>query len=268
MDVNWSQLILSETFFQRLSSQARRHIVDDVVADQAVTYVIETLSANQWEKCQTYNGKSTPETFLYSLCSNLVIDYSRKYYGRQRPPSWLQRNGPLWLAIWKELCINRADRETVIMRHTADGSHSRTVIETIITGITARLPWCGVSSRPESIDDDNYHDHYDELTTSHESNDREGFDDALEFANLVLNESGDSSNLEGMSSVDPSSLYDVFKNLQLTPEEKLILKMHYCDGLNFSAIARALGMAKHQPVRLIEKVLERARKLLKEYGID
>jgi RNA polymerase sigma factor (sigma-70 family) len=270
MEINWPQLVLSEAFFQRVNKLVQKSIVDDTAAEEAVTYIIQTLSENNWEKCRGFTGKSSPETFLYSVSSNLIIDYSRKLYGRERPPAWFQRKGPLWLAIWKELCLDRQPIEMVITKHSQDHTRDRPSLEHIIQTIKAKLPWCGVSKRPESLDDEEGGAGKN-LTGALQGGDlheQAQIHRAMEFAHLLLGGSEGGSSADDESALEFDGLQGVLSSINLTAEEKLLLKMHFCDGMSFSAIARSLGMAKHQPVRLIKQILERVKQQLISNGID
>jgi RNA polymerase sigma factor (sigma-70 family) len=270
MDIDWAQLVLNETFFQRINKLVRRSIFDECAAEEAFTYIIHTLSENNWEKCRGFSGKSAPENFLYSVSGNLIIDYSRKLYGRQRPPAWLQRKGQLWLSIWKELCLDRHPGEMVISRHFDSGFRDRDMLEQIVRTIKGKLPWCGESKRPESLDAEYGPDlNYMLFERGNQDSYRqEGFFQALEFAHLLLEGSDGATNQSVMSENESQVLSDVITSIKLTAEEKLILKMRFCDGMSFSAIARALDMAKHQPAHLIKKILERVRERLIDSGID
>lgn len=103
MDINWSKIFFATDFYRRLSKMAQTTIIDDVVAEEAVTFVINKISENNWERCQSYSGRSAPETFLQSVCSNLIIDFHRKVYGGERPPEWLKKRQNLGNRLERDL---------------------------------------------------------------------------------------------------------------------------------------------------------------------
>lgn len=264
MDVDWASIVFTEAFNQRIHQIAKRKfIIDAAGAEEAVTYTIASLSDNNWQKCRAYKGNSSPETFLYKLSVNLMNDYIRKLSGRPRPPTWLKQKGALWVALWKEHCLNRDPIETLLARHTAGGLRDRHLVTDIISSIKAKLPWCGVSTAPIAIDDASQPGldaHLsDSSTTNPDIDDKAAFDEALEFAHLLL---GDAE--KSLENIELNTM----KSIQLTAEEKLVLKMHFCDAMGFSAIARSLGLAKHQPVRLIQSALDKAREHLIKSGIE
>ena len=265
MTINWPELVFSERFFQRVEALARSSIPDEATVEEAVTYTISSLSDEDWKRCRRFKGGSAPETFLYTLSTNLIMDYARKVYGRQRPPAWLKRKGILWLALWKSLCQDRQAPEAVVERHLALVDGNRDVVLDAIREIKTRLPWCGVSKWVDSLDDSE-----SVVRLVEASSEDEPFreDDMLYFAHELLKQEEDAVDTAALAVADPQQVVDAVSSLELTQEEALVLRMHFCDGLSFSAIARALGLPKQAPVRLTQKALERARQQLTRHGLE
>ncbi|GAA3947548.1 hypothetical protein [Allohahella marinimesophila] len=265
MTINWPELVFSERFFQRVETLARSSIPDEATVEEAVTYTISSLSDDDWKRCKSFKGGSAPETFLYTLSTNLILDYARKVYGRQRPPVWLKRKGILWMALWKSLCQDRQAPESVVDRHLALVDGDRHIVLDAIREIRTRLPWCGVSNRVDSMDDS---ESVVRLVEAASVDEPVMEDDMLYFAHELLKQEDDSVDADKLSISDPQRVVDAVTGLELSQEEALVLRMHFCDGLSFSAIARALGLPKQAPVRLTQKALERARQQLTRRGIE
>tara|TARA_R100000306_G_scaffold2043_1_gene5035 strand:- start:18704 stop:19573 length:870 start_codon:yes stop_codon:yes gene_type:complete len=265
MTINWPELVFSERFFQRVEMLARSSIPDEATVEEAVTYTISSLSDDDWKRCKSFKGGSAPETFLYTLSTNLILDYARKVYGRQRPPAWLKRKGVLWLALWKSLCQDRQPPESVVDRHLPLVDGNRHIVLDAIREIKTRLPWCGVSNRVDSLDDS---EAVVRLVEAASVDEAAVEDDMLYFAHELLKQEDETLSVEQLAIADPQLVVDAVAGLELTHEEALVLRMHFCDGLSFSAIARALGMPKQAPVRLTQKALERARQQLTRRGIE
>ena len=47
----------------------------------------------------------------------------------------------------------------------------------------------------------------------------------------------------------------MFKSIELTEQERLVLRMHFKDGLKFSVISQLLGVQNHIPGRLIKQAI-------------
>ena len=98
---DWPGIVFSEQTQGRIRSLCERRFGQTADAEIASDYVLEHLCESDWKLCRKFTGKSRPETYLYTLCSNLVEEYARKRFGRIRPPAWLQQLGDAWLTLWK-----------------------------------------------------------------------------------------------------------------------------------------------------------------------
>lgn len=261
MDIDWSKIIFSEPFFKRLDAIARRKVADHSTAEEAVNHVIRTLSKDKWQRCSQYTGACAPETYLHTLATRLIIDFNRSKEGRPRPPKWLSAKGDTWIHIWEQLCLDRNDREWVIQTNTLADVKDRQKINTIIDLIQAKLPWCGLSTRPASIDDEEFDSQDGPVTEAVDVHEAIDAEQAMLFVHCILL---DADQPDPLADETPKAIIRAAKAVKISPDEKVLLKMHFCDGLNYAAIAKLLDIPKHQPVRLINKVLERAKAQLHE----
>ena len=288
MSTNWPELVFSEKFMAALEYHAAKRIKgDDSAKEEAVTYVIEKLSENDWHRCKTYKGDASPNSFLYALSGPLIIEYTRKRFGRVRPPEWLKREGKFWEQIWQEVCLNRLHEQTVIDRHCSDQKSSDQqysgqkpnvrepfTVKNIIRTIKAKLPWCGVSNMPESMDDEaNAEINFlPEGGTISDALRKESYEEFLQLAHLMLSdpssEEEQKEEQNGSHKAASEKICTLVESLEMTNEEQLMLRMHYVDGLSHSAIARALGVAKHIPVRQTKKVLQRLQEALAQHNLE
>lgn len=251
-----------------MERMAERRFPDLVTAEESVTYVIEQISADDWARCEAFTGGSKPETFLYSVCSNLLEEFSRKRYGRARPPEWLKQEGELWVQIWRWLCLERDHPEAISDRLCDDGAREPGLIHNIMRAIKAKLPWCGVSSLPipaEYQDNDgNTVSVVDQVSTSPAP---------LEAMTETVREDVLASLSALAGHEPPAALRDsavharLRESLALEDDELLLLKLHFQEGLSGLAIARLLGVPNHQPGRQIRKLLEKIRNVFEAEGI-
>jgi len=271
MSIIWPELVFSEKFMKKLELLAAAKVVSDIASkEEAVTYVIEKLSEDDWAKCKLHKGDSSPTTYLYTLSSNLIIEYSRKKFGRVRPPEWLKREGSFWVTVWKELCLDRKYEQTVIDRHCASGFREASTVQGIVCTIKAKIPWCGVSNRPSSIDDDSYSEqsYADDGGTISDTLRRESYDQFLLLAQLILSNSQADTAQPATTSALSKKVCEITESINISSEERLMLRMFYIDGLSHSAIARSLGVAKHVPVRQNKKVLQKLQAAFVQHGIE
>ena len=276
MSTNWPALVFSESFMTALNKHAGKKIVgDDTTREEAVTYIIEKLSEDDWRRCKVHKGNSSPKTFLYILSESLLIEHTRKKFGRVRPPEWLKREGAFWIKIWQEVCLNRLHEQTIIDRHCFDQGNNVEVkepytVKNIIRTIKAKLPWCGVSNIPESMDDEaNTNKGYlQEGGTISDELRRESYDEFLQLAQLMLSDNSSTIDQHDNQNVTSKRICALVESLGVSNEQQLMLRMHYVDGLSHSAIARALGVEKHIPVRQNKKVLKRLQEALSHHRLE
>lgn len=256
--INWPDIVFDPQWLKGLESRARQRFVEPVTAEEATTFVLDQLAANDWQRCNNFQGKAKPSTYLYSVSAQLLEEFSRQRYGRARPPRWLAQQGDTWVRLWRALCLERHSTNSVLAsfsRHDAD------VISSIIRTIKARLPWCGAANLPVPEAYLTSDEHPLAATAFDDCLDREYLEESLATLSALL---GDE---DAFTDIDETTLQRARMNLKLDDESLLMLKMHFQDGLSFSAIARALGVANHQPGRQIKRSLHDIHTALKEAGL-
>ncbi len=256
MTIDWPAIVFSEQTQGRIRALCERRFGHTADAEVASDYVLEHLSSGDWAQCRKFTGKSRPETFLYTLCSNLVEEYARKKFGRIRPPSWLQQLGDTWLTLWKFICLERQPVPVAIDRLAGedDALRDRHALTDMVKTIKARLPWCGQQSGEIPLEE------YHQDTPGDDDNSDDGLEALLLLLHqLVLEQTGEPS----LSSwQNPDTLQALRGAITLSDEQRLILRMAYVDGLKFSAIARSLNLPTHQPARLAQRAVAHIREVL------
>lgn len=285
--VDWPTLVFDPQFMATLDKLAARRFGAGGLAEEATTHVIEYLSDNDWGKCASFQGKSKPSTFLYTLANNAIEEFSRKRFGRPRPPVWLQDLGELWVKLWRSLCLERQLLPALVDRFSDNGFREPEQVTQAAKVIKARIPNCGQSSMDSlAVDDiDAVSDAAQSSTESTDNSDNDGVE--LEFENpfhaelimmvkavvdddICCSRFADEE-LDKTDSVAGNLLnnLDNFRNsLSLSDEERVMLKMIYVEGLSKTATSKALGMQAHQAGRIVNDALERIGAGIRTCGID
>lgn len=275
--IHWPELILSPGWLAKLDHLARTRFGQPGLAEEASTYVIDRLSEDDWARCRTYSGQARAETFAQVLAVNLLEEFARKRFGRPRPPTWLQREGELWVRLWKMVCLERQLVPSVIDRLCAGTQREPSFVRRAITVIKARLPWCGDSTReiPAAclIADAEEEEQPEQAAHSIEQRlDREQWEDALLVIHRLLvfaqSPSSQNGNNEDTSlTMQPDTAQQLQQRLNLSDEERLLLKMVYQDGLKLNLVARAMNLPPYQPGRLLNRLHQRIRRTLEDCGV-
>ncbi len=86
---------------------ARRRFSSETLSEEAALYVMSRLETNDWELLRSYRGSARLKSYFSAVVYNLLEDFSRKKFGRVRPPGWLKRLGGAWLLLYQLLCLER-----------------------------------------------------------------------------------------------------------------------------------------------------------------
>lgn len=267
---HWPDIVFSPAWLERLDRMARRRFVEEAAAEEATTFVIERLSESDWQRCRKFRGAAKPETWLFSVAANLLEEFSRQRFGRVRPPQWLQQEGELWVSIWRWLCLERQMAESITDTLCRDGSREPDLIRNVMRAIKARLPWCGVSTLPipvEYRDEEGREVSLLDRTHSHaaplDALAGEQREDVLATLSALIGLEDEPA----LDITDNDQLVRLRRRLALEDDERLLLKLHFREGLSGLAIARLLGVPNHQPGRQIRRLLKRIREAFEAEGI-
>lgn len=280
--VNWSELVFDEASMKAFEKLAIRRFNEGVLAEEAVTHVVEGLSENDWARCKSFQGKSKPTTFIYSMASNLIEEFARQRFGRPRPPSWLQAQGETWVQMWKLLCLERQMLPSVLDRLCMNGERLRESLEDIARTIRARMPNCGLTAMDQETSENI--ELLSDMQQSDEELDSPGEFGAEEAAaseimlmlRAVLSDEVQEADFSAQARQEAADLAVVAsegmarlrEELTLSDEERLLLRLVFVEGLSKTAASKAIGLPAHQAGRVTNAALERIGTAMRAAGFD
>lgn len=137
-----------------LENLSKKRFKDVSVAIEATSFVLDQLEKDDWKRVRGFQGRSNFTTYLSTMATRLLEDFSRIKYGRIRPPQWIKDRGALWIEIFKRLCLEKFSRNEVIEIMTAPASKAErnsATIDAAVTTILENIIDCGkTSGAPES----------------------------------------------------------------------------------------------------------------------
>lgn len=295
-NVDWREAVIGKQGegIQAIEYLAERRFNQGVLAEESVNYVLEKISQNNWQKCSSFKGDANPKTFVRRIIVNLLEEFSRKRFGRPRPPSWVQRQGDIWVKLWKELYLDRQLLPSIIDRYASQGIYDEDWIKQATTTIKARIPSCGQLNL-EAICIDDIVAASNQAMMEERNNPIQGSTVAHEQAKCgyhfelsaqaeiilmlqaVIEEPLPSTLLEPISTgrvktqIQPyynDKLEQFSHNVQLSNEELTLLRMAYRDGLSRPAIGKALGLNNYQTNMRLKDTLARIRAAIEDCGLD
>ncbi|MDH5546464.1 MAG: hypothetical protein OEZ43_12790 [Gammaproteobacteria bacterium] len=281
--MDWKNIIFGPQWLDKLDQLAVRRFGEGGLAQEASSYVLEKLSEDDWSVLSSFQGNCQPETFLHTLAKNYLEEFSRKRFGRMRPPKWLSDQGDFWIKIWKMLCLERMEIPVLVDSLLFRDMREESVIRHAIKTIKAQLPWCGHSNKEfaaASLDGE-YKDSSDDLIADYRTPDDHVtsafYRQMLMLMSLILNDNPDpAKRVDGLVFEDDhivetallSKLKRMRQELELSDLERVILKMVYQDGIKRKTVAQALGLAEYMPGRIIQKALDRIHAAFIDAGIS
>ncbi|MGB3210849.1 MAG: hypothetical protein WBB19_09125 [Desulforhopalus sp.] len=258
---DWNKKTLAH--WKTINNMAIRRFGEGVLAEEAALAVIDELRANNWRKVRAYSEKATFESFLGTLTVRLLEDFARKRFGRVRPPLWVKTFGGIWEKLFTALCLERLTvNEAVEVVGQRQVVATSTEIADAAYQLLARIPDCGMHQGLEvPFDEENSPDgDFGEPVLCRPIEDkqkRELFEAIFEFV------------LRGSGIEVADGLLKKFNQLEirLLPEEKLLLKLCYQDGLGVVKAGEMLGMNRFQAHGKKRRLLARLKKEFERTGL-
>ncbi|WP_284352237.1 hypothetical protein [Roseisolibacter agri] len=222
-----------------IAIQARRHALGGADAEDFAAWAKGRLIEGDYAIIRKFGGRSTIATYLAVVLANLVRDYKNSVWGRWRPSAAAKRLGPI--AVRLEQLLYRDGytlREAIQLLHTAATTQS----EVELARLAARLP-----PRPAT---------------------REISLESLGEAGGTLASPDDATTALDADRLEAAACVVREVVAALPPEDGLILRLHFWDGVRVADIARALRLEQMPLYRRIEGLERRLRTALEARGID
>lgn len=239
---------------------AGRRFGDDIMAEEAALYVMEMLEKDDWAALRSHRGGTRLKTFFASVVYNLLEDFSRKRFGRVRPPLWLNKLGGVWLLLYRLLCLERLSYLEATSRAAERFQHVSTgQVESAADRILGEIVSCGSAQfQQEQLKEDR---HAGTSGRSAESRAEEE-ERALVLAGLHHQFFGTAP--EGKTEEALSRLANC--SIELSSEERLLLKLHHVEGLSVSEAGKKLGLNRFQAHGKLRRLYKRIRKRFESAG--
>lgn len=239
---------------------ARRRFSDELLAEEAALFVLEKLSANQWQSLRRYRATAKLGTYFSSLVAHRLEDFARKRFGRVRPPQWLTKLGGIWLLLYRLLCHQRqsfGDALEIARQHYRQESAAR--IEQIAEHILAQITSCGQEQLQTEFRGEDEPRAFASLGPDYERQQQTQVLAALGCQ--LLGEPVDPAQSELLEKL-------MEQPVELSFEERLLLKLCHRDGLSVSEAGRMLGLNRFQAHGKLRRLYSRIRETFARNGLD
>ncbi|MCL2457858.1 MAG: hypothetical protein FWF31_03245 [Desulfobulbus sp.] len=251
--------------WQTVNRLAARRFPQGAVAEEAALFVMDGLARDDWRRLRAFAGRSTVTTYIVALTLRLLEDFARKRFGRSKPPAWIRRLGGIWLTLFRLLCLERLTPGEAAAVAGNGLPYPIRAAEQAAYRILGEMPDCGARTG-ESVA-------LDETTVLPEA---EG-DCSLQEERLAEDERSRLFAVLGRllfdgdvtCEIDPLLLERMAAlSLHLSPEERLLLKLCYRDGVAVAEAGRLLDWNRHQTHGRLRRLLARLRQDLASAGLE
>ncbi len=230
-----------------------------------MVFALDGLQANNWQRLHSFSGRSSFSTFLSSVVLRLFEDFSRKRFGRLRPPGWLQKLGGIWLTLFRLLCQQRHSQPEAVDSLAINHGHNRKELEEVAATIVREIHDCGhARGHSRATKQENLDQHAAEKTARYDDSENQlgSKEKKLLFSAIfthLIGSNQDSSHAEMFANVK--------QGIILAPQEKLLLQLCFQDGVQVSKAGQMLDLTPHQAHGRLRRLLARIRKDLEKAGI-
>jgi DNA-directed RNA polymerase specialized sigma24 family protein len=258
---DWKETVIAHWDMINLLSEKR--FGKRVIAEEAALYVMDRLIADDGRRVRAFRGSSFP-AFLASVAYRLLEDFSRKRFGRRRPPKWLANLGGNWLRLYTMLCLERLDvTEAVATVEQSLKWRGKGNPEEAAWLIKQEVVDCG-SHQGLEIQEDEVELAGAAASLGAEQQERLESEEREEVFRLLF---------IALTSLDEriveNSLGRLGKvRIELSGEEKLLLKLCFQDAVSITVAGKMLGYNRHQIHGRLRRLLARIRSEFERAGID
>ncbi|MCH9696890.1 MAG: hypothetical protein K0U68_02190 [Gammaproteobacteria bacterium] len=225
-----------------LSSLARKRFPNDSdMADQALSYVLDKLEDQNWNRVRGWDGCGSFATFVAVLASRLMTDFVRSKFGYHRPPAWLQeKKEVIWQKAYKLYAVDKYERKEAIEVLLSDASIEDNIsVEDVVNTVYAK---CTKQAR---FSEGNVGIDQIAETASSEDAMPENIDvDQKQLIEVLIEyiESNDNSLDVIKDETVRNLLYHLKSQIDLSHEDRLLLRLRYCEGLKVKEISQMLHL--------------------------
>ncbi|WP_353571542.1 sigma-70 family RNA polymerase sigma factor [Candidatus Albibeggiatoa sp. nov. BB20] len=240
-----------------------RHYFDNsLLHGKAQDVVLADLTRCAWRKIRSYQGNGQFRGFIKKVIQNKINDMWIEIQGKHRPPMWVvykQKEDTIYKTAYETLLRKQHSKQealSILMIHYPE--KEKQFIRDVIDDVLKNCPSHTTISEVGLDDDDRYQDNADIEKALQQLQ----LDEVLEQLNQHC--------LEFTEQSDTKQLLTYFEQrIDLTTEDRLILRMKYLTGLTQQQIADALNTSVSTINRRLKRILGIFRDGLDDcFGVD
>lgn len=265
--MDWQTFIFTPEshWIKRLEQMALKRFHDRQLADQAFEECLAKLSANNWQRLSSFQGRSSPATFLICLFRNALEDFAIARFGKCRAPTWVQQLGAWWERIHKYQCCERREAKWFAPSITTSEMNEAEVLK-IARILRAKLPNCGAQLSTVSLDagDTEGGTLIERIANNNADNPADILSQS--FHDDVLHAL--STWLDGKHPASDKAMMTALSRIAASDEIRLIMRLIYQENYTLPKAAKAIGLAEHTARRQLNTVLKSIAEVLAQHQFN
>jgi len=220
---------------------AARHRLSRDIADELRGRTMLHLTAHDYAVLRHWRRECSLHTYLVTVISRVFLDYRNHEWGKAKPPALARRLGPVALMLWRLTHRKRLSFDEAVQTLHAD--HGVTESREALRAIFVQLP--AASGR-----------YFVDVTELAQAEQPGADADAL-----VVN-----AEQQSLATRVDAALASALAGL--APDDRLILKLFFTDGLSRARIARLLHLDQQRLYPRFLTLLSRLRDALTAQGVS
>lgn len=248
-----------------MTSLARKRFPNDNdMGDQALSYVLDKLEEQEWQRVIGWDSCGSFATFLAVLVTRLMTDFVRMKFGYHRPPAWIkEKKDAIWQRTFKLCTVDKYERrEAIELLCSITPEMSREEIEAMVNTVYSKCTKqarfsegnIGIDQIEESSsEDDGLQDNI---------NNKQLLEVLLEYIQ---------SDVSSTDAIEDSKIKELLSHLKshinMSDEDRLLLRLRFCEGLKVNEISKMLHLESNLYKR-INGLIDDLRNACHQCGLE
>jgi DNA-directed RNA polymerase specialized sigma24 family protein len=252
--------------WQYLEALARRRFpYNDNLSHEALHYILDCMEADEWRRIRSWQQQGRFLTYLTTMTTRLLTDFSRKQFGHIRKPKWLAaKQDETWDMAYRLLITEKFTQHEVVEILTLRQPYrDKRTLSQIVRTIQCR---CNATTGPNTEHYEPVDNHVLPSPANCEPEQQLMIDnyELAEALRCCLINADETQTLN--SDRTTKLLHQLQPQLQLSDEDRLILQLRYSDGLSVRDIVKLLHLPGDGYKR-IRKIIREIKAVLQTTGL-
>ena len=238
----------SNDLFAKMEAVCKRHFATENDQSECSLFIIDSLKADNYKRLRAFKGKSSLNTYLYSLINSLVIDFRRKKFGRRRIPSGVVKLGKWAEAVYRFVCWQKFSFDDAYDFLKVDGLFAGSYIEFIKETEPVRKAPCRENPAFQSSDE------------TRESDWKHVNDAGSNPLEILVQKLEREKRIKALQVIRETTT-------GLSENDQLLVKLIYGSDLSVAAAAKVIGLPTSTARKRLKSLLTKYREFLLAEGI-